>query len=140
MANPSAKETTMEKASFYCILGLLFTMASCSKVDDSQAIVYAEKIVGETLLSPSSAKYSDERVIERKGNLFLVHLAVDAQNVYGAMIREYYLVVVELSDKGTFGSYFYKKSAAAQRFDRPPDDIGIHATKAVNRWDTWEFH
>ncbi len=130
----------MYKAVCSCVFGLLLTMVSCSNVNDSQAIVFAEKIVAENLLSPTSAKFSDERVIERKGNLFLVHLAVDSQNVFGAMIREHYLVVVELSEKGTFGSYFYKKSVAAQIFNSPPDDVGIRATKIVNGWDTWEFH
>lgn len=130
----------MQKQHPLLLAWILIFFCSCSTTNDTFAITAAEDIVKEVLVSPTTAHFSDERVLDRKKNLFLVQLAVDAQNVYGAMIREYYLVVVELSDKGSFGSNYYKKGIAAQLFDRPTDQRAIEATKAVNGWDNWQDH
>jgi len=112
-------------------------IASCSMNDDSGAIVLARKIVKEKLLAPTTATFDNEKVLERKGNLFLVYMTVDAQNVFGAKVRWHYLVVLEVLPDGT---YYYNRTYAAQRLSEPPNEITIDIMKFVNSWDTWKQH
>jgi hypothetical protein len=105
--------------------------------NDSGAIVVAKKIVKERLLAPTTASFNNEKVLDRKGNLFLVYMTVDAQNVYGAKIRSYYLVVLEVTSDGT---YYDSRTFAAQELREPPDSMEIDATKYANNWDNWKYH
>jgi len=119
----------------FCMIALF--IASCSMNDDSGAIVLARKIVKEKLLAPTTATFDNEKVLERKGNLFLVYMTVDAQNVFGAKVRWHYLVVLEVLPDGT---YYYNRTYAAQRLSEPPNEITIDIMKFVNSWDTWKQH
>lgn len=122
------------------ILFLFIIFVSCKGLSDYDAIIYAKKIVKEKLVSPTSAIFSDEKVIERQGNLCLVALTVDSRNYYNSMIREFFLVVVELTEKGPYGGYRYLPDVGAQRFSQPPSGFEISITKSVNNWDKYPNH
>jgi hypothetical protein len=78
----------------FIIFLLSFLLNSCKEMNDIDAEQDAKKIVFKTLLAPSTAEYSEERIIDMKNDLYLVQLTVDSQNIYGAKIRQYYLVVL----------------------------------------------
>lgn len=121
------------------LTGSLFS--NCSKTDEGLAIIHAKKIVKEFLVSPTTAKFSNEKVIERTSqNLYLIQLTVDSQNMYSAIVREYFLVVVELTDKDTFGTYYYNPKVGAQRFYNLPGEDEINITKSINEWHNWQYH
>jgi hypothetical protein len=105
--------------------------------NDSGAIVLAKNIVKEKLIAPTTASFDNEKVLDRKTNLFLVYMTVDAQNIYGAKVRSYYLVVLEVLSNGT---YHYNPTFAAQALSEPPDSMEIDATKYANNWDNWKYH
>jgi hypothetical protein len=59
--------------------------------DTSNAAIEAcQDAVRKQLRSPSSAKFSEDRVVERAGATHYVHGVVDAQNGFGAMLRNRY--------------------------------------------------
>ncbi len=123
-------------------------VGSCTMNNDSGAIVFADDLVKEKLLAPSTATFYNEKVIERKGNLFLVYVNVNAQNVYGTMLRKYFLVVLEVaSGRHLQCPYYSKPSYAVQELDEPLDQmspyeakVAVGATKQINGWDTWQPH
>jgi hypothetical protein len=125
-----------------CLIPVIYLLAvvisaSCSMNNYSGAIFYAKKIVKEGLVSPTTATFDNEKVLERDGNLFLVYMTVDAQNYFGAKIRKHYLVVLEVLPNGT---HYYSRTGAAQELDEPPNEITIYATKLANGWDSWKQH
>jgi tetratricopeptide (TPR) repeat protein len=128
------------------LLSFLFIFCSCGKlfspVNDNNAITAAESIIKEeALIAPSTAKFTNEKVIEKKEGLFLVQVTADAQNIYGVYIREYYLVILEFTSGGKLGlgKFYWNKGIAAQKFDYPPDQDAVNMAKLVNGWDTWKL-
>lgn len=71
---------------------------------------YAKKAVSDKLKSPSTAKFQDYNDIESgvtEDGQYITRFYVDAQNSFGAMIREKYEVIVVLNKKT--GSYDISK-------------------------------
>lgn len=55
----------------------------------------AESFVDELLISPSTADYTEEKIIDKdKYGRYLVYLQVDSQNNFGAMVRSEWCVIV----------------------------------------------
>lgn len=52
----------------------------------------AQEIVTRRLKAPSTAKFVDNQAIERRGPYYIFYIQVDAQNPFGAMLRQGYLV------------------------------------------------
>ncbi len=62
------------------------------------AYVAAKKFIKQRLKAPSTAKFESVtkcKITDVGNNIFYVHIKVDAQNSYGAMIRKTFSVEVE---------------------------------------------
>ena len=80
---------------FLCaFMFLVSTMFTKETVDHAKTAPYAAlKFVEQNLKSPSTAKFSRNPYVDKKDdNVFIVKSYVDAQNSFGAMIRENYEV------------------------------------------------
>ncbi len=94
----------------YIVIILLVILSGCSSEDytpgKADASVEAENLVLKQLKAPSTAKfqsYSSENVTALGNNKYIVKGYVDAQNGFGAMIRNNFEVEVEFSkDSGTW--------------------------------------
>jgi hypothetical protein len=75
-----------------------------SSGDDVRAYTYAQIAVKDQLKSPSTAKFPSMRdaTISHSGNTYTVKLYVDAQNSFGATVREYFTVNVELVSSNSY--------------------------------------
>ncbi len=64
------------------------------------SIVFAQKVIRDTLKSPSTAKFSDVKAYElsNKKDVWAVNGYVDSQNGFGAMIRSIWEVQLDYSD------------------------------------------
>jgi hypothetical protein len=96
----------------------------------------AETLVSKYLRSPSTASFSDETILRTEGYFYLVHLAVDAQNAFGATIRGYYCVVVSFDKDDPLGAqgYHYNADYAVQECPPEPDALTILAVMGLNHW------
>lgn len=90
---------------FFIILGLaifiLFVSVNSSpssdEPDDTMACVVAQRFVRNQLKSPSTAEFPacHTMTISRAGNTWTVASYVDAQNSFGAMLRNRFLAEIE---------------------------------------------
>lgn len=53
----------------------------------------AELVVNDVLLSPSTAKYLDVKILDKRGDYRLARVVVDSANGFGAVIRGQYCVI-----------------------------------------------
>jgi len=113
----------------------LTSINSCSLSTQDRTISTAKKIVLNACKSPTTANITEEKILERKGNLYLVQVTVDAQNAFGAVMRNYCLVVFELS-----GDTYYSTPHSVQSFENEPSPFEISLTKDINGWDNWTSH
>lgn len=103
--------------------------AKSSKED--RAIAAAMTIVDGTLKAPSTADYDTFKVVAKQHPHYAVYMVVDAENSFGAKIRNHFIVVVELLKGDRFK---YNKSNAVQTLSRPPDRMVIELAKTLNGW------
>jgi DNA-directed RNA polymerase subunit RPC12/RpoP len=88
-------------------------------------------IVKKYLKSPSTAQMVESNLIEHAGNKYLVFVAVDAQNSFGASLRESYLVTFK--DEGG-GKVSWKDLLSPYPCSDPPTSNEINAAKNLNDW------
>lgn len=88
---------------------IIVVMSTTNKPEltmEQQAYYAAREVVSRHLKAPAAAEYqpyTDGMVTVRGNNKYTVNLWVDAQNSFGAMIRTYFMVDVELQD----GAWYY---------------------------------
>jgi len=88
---------------------IIVVMSTTNKPEltmEQQAYYAAREVVLGYLKAPSTAEfqpYAEGIVAQRGANQYTVNLWVDAQNSFGAMIRTYFMVDVELQD----GAWYY---------------------------------
>jgi hypothetical protein len=123
---------TLNAAGLACVFWL---PVGCSATGTSAEVERAcEEAVRSSLLSPSSAVFTNSEVQHRYGNVYKVEGIVDASNAYGAMLRDRFFCVVDLPDAEAFLGddvieYYDTLGAtghAAKREDpnrRPPDVV-----------------
>ena len=95
---------------------------------ENSAITMMER----TLKAPSSAKYKKNEVIESKHPYYLVHVVVDAQNGFGAMIRDSFCVSVQLIPYSK--EFKYNKVHSVQKCSIDPTITEIDVMKKLNSW------
>lgn len=99
--------------------------------DHEDAIADAKQLLLESLKAPGSASFEKARIVYADHPRYIVHLIVDAQNSFGAYIREGYLVALKLKP-GT-DQFSYNKLFAVQRTEgREPTSEEVTATKGLN--------
>lgn len=98
-----------------------------------RAIRAAKTLVYESLRSPSTAQWVSARVIDSKHPKYLVHVVVDAQNAFGATIRDGFLAVVTIKSGDEFA---YNQAFGLQKSGRgDPTQMEVDAMKQLNNWD-----
>lgn len=96
----------------------------------------AKQLVGEQLKSPSTAVYSEEEIVEKDDyGRVLVRLTVDAENGFGATIRNYAAVVILKynEDEETFR---YSRYNAVQLYENKSSQATVEEMmKSMNDWN-----
>lgn len=130
----------MKRLFWLAILALLLCsfLASCGDDWKTVANCGAEHIVGKQLVSPSTASYSNENVVDEKqdgkNRKVAVALTVDAQNEYAAMIRKHYVVILSI-DKDNSSKVTWKDGPAVMEIaDETPTETELTTAKAANDW------
>lgn len=105
-----------------------------NQVSDESYFSIAQQIVSYGLKAPSSAQYSDMSIeeVDTQGRR-LITMAVDAENTFGAMVRNYYAIIVQKAD--TKGNFSYNPNFAAQEYSVAQKSNVIAIMKRLNRWD-----
>ena len=105
------------KKAFVIVLGLwglIFILWECNKLLEgdsnsnysnsnslySTCYYYSQQLVKEQLKSPKSAEFPrySEKFVTRNGDTVTVSAYVDAQNSFGATIRENYIATIKIKD------------------------------------------
>lgn len=96
----------------------------------------AEQLVSENLKSPSTALYSEEEIVEEDDyGRVLVRLAVDAENGFGATIRNYAAVVILDYDEDE-ETFRYNPYSAVQLYDSKSSQENVEdVVKSMNDWN-----
>jgi hypothetical protein len=122
------------RPAYMLLLALSFVRCAAPCENEGSLKELARESVSSQLKAPASAKFSEEEVNPSKdGKGLLVEGVVDAQNQFGAMIREVYLVRVKCNDGQPFVAY-------AMLYPPYVDEGWIEAKNSVNRialYDTW---
>lgn len=95
-----------------CILLILSGISSLKEPAKERMIKKAawHEIQQKALISPSTAKLVDSKILEQdKYGRYLVYLEVDSQNVFGAMIRGKFYVVLSAVNYENY-TFTYKTS------------------------------
>jgi hypothetical protein len=103
---------------------------------------YVAESCGETILNkylkaPASATFQESKILETNGVQYLVKVTVDAENSFGAKIRETYLVVTKPDfDNSGILSVSCKsfEGKDVMRSDGRPTEADITAIKSLNEW------
>lgn len=90
----------------------------------------ARNIVRQSLVAPSTAKFLKSDPVLTRDSWRLSLVVVDAQNQFGAMLRNTYCVVYEA--KGN--EYTWRKSTAMSPCSDPPTAVEIDLAKSENHW------
>lgn len=124
---------------FLLLVALLLSSCSGTSMNEAQAIVGSENIVREKLKCPTTAKFSDTKIIEtarsKEGEPFyLLTTTVDSQNSFGAMVRSYFLVILSF-ENDNHDQMLYVKDDAAQEIEGSMPTVGdVMAMKFLNFW------
>ena len=114
---------------------LLFSLFSGGGVSDDDYIDCAISVASNHLKSPSTASYSDAKVVEKDDyGRVLVTFSVDSQNGFGAYVRTYCAIVIESYDKST-ENFTYNRSSFQTWTDRSHEEICIEGAKIFGNWD-----
>lgn len=94
------------RPAYMLLLSLSFVRCASPCENEGGLKELARESVSSQLKAPASANFSAEQVLPSKdGKGLLVEGVVDAQNAFGAMIREEYTVNVKCNDGEPFVAY-----------------------------------
>jgi len=91
----------------------------------------AKELTLRALKAPATAKFVATRTIERLGADRLVQVQVDAQNGFGALVRNNLCVTFTM---GAGGRYTFRSGAYAQECSNPPTPTELELIKDANLW------
>jgi hypothetical protein len=117
---------------FVILFGYNCLVATIDDIASGTATSGAEQLVSNTLVSPSSARFVSTTILEKRGNSYLIHTVVDANNLLGVTIRKSYCVVVDVVPPSW--TIRYNETFAVQECSRPPTDPEIIFVKLSNDW------
>lgn len=110
----------------------IFTSGGAS---DEDYISCAQTVINQQLKSPSTASYSNAKVVEKDDyGRVLVTMCVDAQNAFGAYIRNYYAIVIENYDPDT-EKFDYYPNGITRWTDEQLEDIYLDSAKVASHWN-----
>ena len=133
----------MKRGLYVLFLSCFLFLVSCAGSDGPNfsysASCAAQQLVKECLVSPSSADFQKTDVIAEAHNpetnerFFLVYISVDAQNAFGVMIREYFIVPILYKNNDT-SSFYFPKESKIFKCAPEPTKYEILAAKAAITW------
>lgn len=100
--------------------------------NDDMAIDGSLTLLYKNLKAPSTAELVSKKIIDRKPPWYIVHVVLDAQNSFGAQIRDSFLCCIKLLPNG---KYAYDKNTAFSMVERDVSDEEIKYFKLLNQWD-----
>lgn len=102
---------------------------------DSDYISCAQTLIKQHLTSPSSAKFSNGKVLEKDDyGRRLITLTVESQNGFGVYLRDNFAVVITSYDKKT-GEFTYKKDAIMSLNQDEINDLSVDYLKTASNWN-----
>jgi len=109
------------------------TLLAWGKAHFREAKLAARSEVLENLRSPMEAVFQVVNVVANRGDLYIVHLVVDAPNAFGQRVRNSFCVALRL-DRKKPSTYHVKTGLAVQECSRYPDPSEFEAMKVLNGW------
>ncbi len=94
--------------------------------------------VQKVLVAPASAQFREVRILEHSGSKYLGYVEVDAQNQFGAMLRNRWCIVVEIDPRQQQFYYGPEGSMMPCDGDNITKDV-IAAAKGLNHWDEPDY-
>lgn len=90
----------------------------------------AKELVTKNLTSPSSANWNSFNIIEQNGDQYVVHVTLESQNGFGAMVSGSYIVLFSY-----FGgdNYTYNPMTYITECSNPPLDMEVNLLKTLNK-------
>lgn len=138
--DPAFNKQAFKKSKwFYLLIGVavyfIFTLFTGGKITDEDYIGCAQTAISEQLKSPSTAEFSEGEVIEKdKYGRAMVTMTVDAQNGFGAYVRNKFVVVINTYDKKT-KEFTYKKTCVVELEDGELSNFTAQMLKVESDWD-----
>ncbi len=114
---------------------IVFSIIMPKGPSDEDYISSARTAVSEKLKSPATAVFSDETIVDKDDyGRVLVTLTVDAQNSFGAYVRENYAVVIKSYDTSTDKFVYYPNSVQHWTDDYLEEAL-IEGAKMAANWN-----
>ncbi|MCB6201074.1 zinc ribbon domain-containing protein [Extibacter muris] len=140
--NTSPKTKNKKGIWIICLLIILlviikFIGALSSAPKDEYIFSAARTLISEQLISPSTAVYSNEKILDKDDyGRYIVYVCVDSQNGFGSQIRNEYAVVVFSVTKENFqynplSSYISSNSNGTD----VQSDYALDMLKGLNDWN-----
>lgn len=131
----TAKSKIIHIAVPILIVIALFSFFSGGGVSDEDYIVCAKSVAYNQLKAPSTASFSDAKVVEKDDyGRALVTFTVDSENSFGAYVRTYYAIVIETYDKSS-EQFTYDRFGVQHWTNSSADEIYIEAAKEAADWN-----
>lgn len=133
--NLSLKQKLIRIAIPVIVLIIIISILIPNGPSDEDYIADAKTAVSKMLKSPATAMYSNEKIVEKDDyGRVLVTLTVDAQNSFGAYVRENYAVVIESHDTSTDKFVYYPNGIEHWREDYL-EEVCIEGAKMAANWN-----
>ena len=133
--NLSLKQKLIRIAVPVIILIIVISIFVPNGPSDEDYISGAKTAISKQLISPATATYSNEKIVEKDDyGRVLVTLSVDSQNGFGAYVRNNYAVVIESYDTGTDEFVYYPNGITGWTSDFSKE-FSIEAAKLAANWN-----
>ncbi len=96
---------------------------------------WVKAVLEDTLDAPSSARYVSFDTVAREGQWRMVHVVLDTQNSFGAMLRKSVCVTYRVDN----GHYRWLRDEGVQECGKSPSAEEIALIKRLNRWPDVEI-
>lgn len=133
--NLSLKQKLVRIAIPVIVLIIIISILIPNGPSDEDYIADAKTAVSEKLKSPATAMYSNEKIVDEDDyGRVLVTLTVDAQNSFGAYVRENYAVVIESHDTST-DKFVYYPNGIEHWTEDYLEEVCIEGAKMAANWN-----
>lgn len=133
--NLSLKQKLIRIAIPVIVLVIIISILVPNGPSDEDYISSARAAVSDTLKSPATATYSNEKIVDEDDyGRVLVTLTVDSQNSFGAYIRTNYAVVIGSYDTST-DEFVYYPNGIQTWTDNYLEELCIESAKTAANWN-----
>jgi hypothetical protein len=100
--------------------------------DEDIARRIAAQHVKQVLSNPDAAKIKATKLLAADKLYYMFQVLIDAQNAFGATVRENFCVTVRINSNRT--SYTYNEKYSIQKCSNPPSEDEIKVLRDLNDW------